>query len=154
MIIDKIKNLHKYTKINPRLELVVKWLEENDWRKQPEGITPIKEKEVFFVNKLMSSLSRENFVFELHQKYIDIHFAGDNTEKFIHLAKDHLTSAQQEYSDQTDVGFYKGDILNFEDNIIKLKEDEFALFLADEAHGPRFDTNKDTVRKTIIKVLA
>lgn len=49
MIIDKIKNLHKYTKINPRLELVVKWLEENDWRKQPEGITPIKEKEVFLL---------------------------------------------------------------------------------------------------------
>lgn len=154
MIIDKIKNLHKYTKINPRLEIVVKWLEENDWRKQPEGITPIKEKEVFFVNRVMSSLNKENFVFELHQKYIDIHFAGDNTEKFIHLAKDHLTTAQQEYSDQTDVGFFKGDILNFEDNIIKLKEDEFALFLADEAHGPRFDTTKDTVIKTIIKVLA
>ena len=33
MIIDKIKNFYKYIKINLRLEFVVKWLEENDWRK-------------------------------------------------------------------------------------------------------------------------
>lgn len=131
MIFDKIENMQKYQNI-PNLNLILEFLKKNDVSKLSEGDIGIKEEKLFVkVLKYVPKAAKENN-FEIHKKHTDVQLILKGIEKMQIVNSDYLKKIT-EYDEKNDFIFYSAD--RYISDIV-VKEKEFIVFPAGEAHKP------------------
>lgn len=147
MIYDKLENLYKYKSLNPYLEKVIDFIENNSLSKLDIGKTNIDGENVF-VNVIETNTNYRNDVsYEVHNKYIDLHINIYSGEKF-YLG---YNNSSIEINNETDIGFCECQC-QLEG---LLNKNYFVLFFSGEAHIPTLNISKMNMptKKVIFKIL-
>ncbi len=93
--------------------------------------------------------TRENYNFEVHQKYIDVHLMVDGEEEIFFAPLSH-GSESIAYDEEKDVAFYKCD--NDSYCKIRLVSGEVVVLFPEEIHAPCNFERKRHNRKLVFKV--
>lgn len=148
MIRGNLKNLKNYKGIDPNLDLAISFLENNDIKNLPLGITHIKGDEVY-INVMEIETKDETLVnYEIHKNHFDIFIPILGTEKV--LIGDFLYKNPTEYNAESDIFF--ADTETVSTNI--LKESDFILCYTNEPHKPSLSVaGPSMLKKAVVKVL-
>lgn len=145
MIKDNIKNANIYYNLSPLMETAFKFLETTDFSQYEKGSYEIKGRDIYM--NVEEYTTRVSSNVEAHKKYIDIQFMISGEENMGVASLDELT-VSEEYDDQRDVAFYKGDVQK-----ILVKENEFIVFFPTDAHLPCQVVDESRhVKKVIVKI--
>ncbi|MDY0209971.1 MAG: YhcH/YjgK/YiaL family protein [Acholeplasma sp.] len=150
MIVDHIKNLHKYIALNPNIQSVIDYINQKSVSSITVGKHIINE-EVSLIREDYTPKSLIDCYFEAHQQFGDIQWVIKGSELFGYLEKnDSKFYETVPYSIEKDVvkGQSKGDFSK-----ILLTEGMFALVLKDELHMPKLtDHSNNQVIKAVFKI--
>lgn len=150
MIVDHIKNLKNYVALNPHLQTVIDYIEQNNLNELASGTHQINP----FVKVI-----REDYVprplmqcyFESHQQFGDIQLVLEGTEIFGYLdSNDIKFQVTDPYNPEKDVK--KGQSLGYFSTAL-LTKGMFAMVFKDELHMPKLSNGtQDLVKKVVFKV--
>ena len=143
MIRDNIKYCDTYIGLNDTFAKVFNALKELN-SGTPAGRIDIDENAWINVNDVQKEQG-EDFLFEDHKKYLDIHYVIKGEEQFAYSVIDSLDS-EKEYNDADDYELLKG-----EGEVISLKEGDFCIVYPQDAHAP-FVGKSDVLKKAVAKV--
>jgi len=147
MIIDTIKNAHKYFSIHPLFESAFHYINEVDLSNIEVGkadiadglksiisLAPGKTKEL--------SLSK----FECHNEHIDIQLCINGNETIGWKPRENCMFNQGEYNAEKDVQFFN----DSPDMFFQLTDGQFAIFFPEDVHAPMI--GEANIKKLVIKV--
>lgn len=150
MIVDHIKNLHKYVSLNSNIQTVIEYIHAHDIKDLPVGNHVITDQ---------VRLIREDYIpkplmqcyFESHQVYGDIQLVLEGTEILGYLEADDLKfQVTEAYNPEKDVK--KGQSLGYFSTVL-LTKGMFAMVFKDELHMPKLSNGtQDMVKKAVFKV--
>lgn len=146
MIIDKLTNSDKYTNLHKDFKLVFDFLKNHNIAELECGRHELRGNEVFF--NLQEYETKPSQKLEAHKKYIDIQVIAKG-EELMGYTNIENTSPSEDYSEEKDVMFLKG-------NVDKLHADntKFLIFFPEDAHMPALSVNEDKhVKKAIFKIM-
>ena len=150
MIFDDIKNLKNYADI-PQLDVILKFLQENDVLKLPEGDIEIKGKNLYVkVLRYIPKDADENN-FETHKIYTDVQMIINGEEKMQVVNSKYLQEIT-EYNKESDFQFFSAQ--KYISDII-VRRNEFVVFFPEEPHKPgcSYQQKKDKpILKLVFKV--
>lgn len=152
MLKDNIKNSKNYTNLPDRVKVGLKYLAEADFCHMENGKYPISDDEIFAIIQDYLSKPIEEGKFEAHKKYIDIQYIIKGEEQ---IGVDNINNFTDStpYDDQKDIIFLTPKDKDSA-SYIKLKENDFAIFMPQDAHKPSLSIkNSSYVKKAVIKVL-
>ncbi len=145
MIKDNLQNSNKYYALSPAIEKALKILEGTDFSKYEKGSYEIDGRNLYMNVEEYTTKISENI--ESHRKYIDIQYMIKGEENMGVATLENLV-VTQEYSEEKDVAFYKG---NAPLNLVK--ENEFIIFYPTDAHLPcQVAEEPKPVKKVIMKI--
>ena len=145
MIKDSIKNAKIYYNLSPKIEKALIFIENTDFSKYEKGSYEIDGRNLYMNVEEYTTRVSDNI--EAHKKYIDIQYMIKGEENMGVTSLDNLV-VTQEYSDERDVAFYKG-----EAPLTLVKENEFIIFYPTDAHLPCQVANEPKpVKKIIVKI--
>ena len=149
MIVDNIKNAHKYIGANPALRAAFEILS-GMMEEMQAGRHDIDARNYVNVFSYESEL-REGAVFEDHRVYADIHFiiSGEESIDVIDVDQTALTEDRYQSEDvalcQAESGY----------STLNLHRGDFAVIFPGEAHRPGIATNNpEEVKKAVAKIRA
>ena len=150
MIVDHIKNLKNYVTLNPHIQTVIDYIEQNNLIELASGTHQINP----FVKVI-----REDYVprplmqcyFESHQQFGDIQLVLEGTEIFGYLESNDIKfQVTDPYNTEKDVK--KGQSLGYFSTVL-LTKGMFAMVFKDELHMPKLSNGtQDLVKKVEFKV--
>ena len=150
MIVDHIKNLKNYVTLNPHIQTVIDYIEQNNLIELASGTHQINP----FVKVI-----REDYVprplmqcyFESHQQFGDIQLVLEGTEIFGYLESNDIKfQVTDPYNTEKDVK--KGQSLGYFSTVL-LTKGMFAMVFKDELHMPKLSNGtQDLVKKVVFKV--
>ncbi len=150
MIVDHIKNLHKYTGLNRNIQTVIEFIENKDLRSIAVGKHKLTD-EINLLREDYSPRPLEDCYFESHKVYGDIQLVVDGFEYFGYLeANDPKFIVTSPYDSSKDVtkGQSTGDFSK-----VLLTKGMFAMVLEDELHMPKLSANEPVeVVKAVFKI--
>jgi len=145
MIKDSIKNANKYYALSPVVEKALRFIEAADFSKYKKGSYEIDGRNLYMNIEEYTTRISDNI--EAHRKYIDIQYMIKGEENMGVTTLDNLV-VTQEYSEEKDVEFYKGNA-----PITLVKENEFIIFYPTDAHLPcQVADEPKPVKKVILKI--
>lgn len=147
MILDKFENREKYININPLFARAFMFIEEYLQAPIETGVYEIIGRDLFAV--VQKYTTKERGFYEAHNKYIDIQYMVEGTEK-IHCESRENLKVVQEYDD-------KKDFLLLDDNTcsegVAFTKNQLAIFFPEDAHKPGMkNENIEHVEKIVLKV--
>ena len=147
MILDKFESRGKYINLNPLFEQAFLFIEEYLQSPIETGVYEIIGRDLFAV--VQKYPTKENGLYEAHNKYIDIQYMVEGSEKLYCKSRDNL-NVVQEYDEKKDFLLLDGDANS--EAIIFMKN-QFAIFYPEDAHMPGMQIdNSEYVEKIVIKV--
>lgn len=149
MVVDNLKNIQSYNKLNIRFNELIKFIEETDFYSYKTGKHETKINGVFFlVNKYDTKTENLN-ILEAHQQYLDLQMVieGDEIIEYESFDQHELS---KEYDKENDYSLFSPK----EPNSIVLKSNMFAIFFPQDLHMPGY-ANKEisSIFKIVFKVL-
>lgn len=144
MIIDTIKNIHRYAALGPNFAKAAAWLSETDLNALTEPRIEVDGTNVYaMVQEPVLDHAEERY--EAHEKYADIQLLLSGEERYGWSRAESIGPMDPARDicfgpAQTDVGFV-------------LRPEQFAIFLPGEAHAPCCMVDKPAkCRKIVVKV--
>lgn len=150
MIKDNIKKAKEYYNLSERVELGLKFLQNENLSALDNGKYEILNNEVFVT--IQDYMTKETPVdFEAHKKYIDIQYMIEGEEK-IGVEDIENFSPKTNYNEEKDIVFLKRNRTGMGD-YVNLKQDEFVILMPSDAHQPSVACNSSSrVKKAVVKV--
>lgn len=149
MLTTNIKLAEKYDYLNENFKAAFEFLKRDDLSEIPVGVVQIKREEVFAQFQEYSTIPSEEAMFEAHDKFFDIQYVIDGTEKFGYIPRECL-EVKIPYNSEKDIVFFNEPE---ECGEIVLNPGEFAIVPPEDAHKPRcINNNVCKVKKIVIKV--
>lgn len=147
MIFDKVENLSKYE--IGFLSPVIDYLKDVDLKTAPCGFSELDGKNLT-ISVVDRILDKEATVWEVHEKYIDVHVMIAGNEQVSFASEEDLKKTQ-DYKEEKDCALFEGN----PDNRIsyKLSAGDAMIFLPGEVHLTNGPCNGDSAKKAIFKVL-
>ncbi len=147
MILDRIKNIHLFSDMNPMIVQALSFLKDTDFQQLKPGRYEIAGDDLFLMVSDYKTREMEDCRLEAHRKYIDIHFIAEGSELIGYSSFNDQEQAT-EYDAENDFILYCG-----EKNYLKLDAGMFAIFYPSDLHMPGIMINKPAeVRKVVVKV--
>jgi YhcH/YjgK/YiaL family protein len=130
------------------------WLEVFEWLRgisvnTTVGIHEIRGREIYANIMDEPTLKREDAVFEVHQKYVDLHFCISGDE-LIEYADPSILDKKIEFDLEKDVQLFA--MGGIERKNIKLLAGELAIFYTGGAHAPRIRFVSERIKKVVVKI--
>ena len=150
MIIDSIKNAHKYYAVHPSLKASFEALMKIDESTPNERIT-VDGDNIFINLSEYTNKNVDDCLFESHKKYIDIQYVVSG-EEYIDLCDQEILEFTDNRLDTDDIAFFKNtDKFSRAD----LTEGMFVVIFPGEAHRPCVapDGKGVKVRKAVAKII-
>ena len=146
MILDQIKNKDLYVKAHPLFEKAFHFIQEYKKKPLEVGEYEICGEDLFA--RIMEYDTREDGLFEVHNRYIDIQYIVEGAERIAYGRRDDFTPL--EYDEEGDFLFLEGGKEKLE---FVLSEGEFVVFFPEDAHKPSLDVEETAkVKKVVLKV--
>jgi len=151
MIKGTIKDIKKleWAIENNVLVLIYNWINSFS-QKAPTGIHKIDGKKVYANVMDEPTMLRSESIFEVHQKYIDLHYCIEGDE-IIEYADAKELKKKTEFDIDKDVQLFEMGGVN--KSFVELHAGEFAVLLPGEAHAPRIKFESSRIKKVVIKIL-
>lgn len=150
MIVDKIANAFMYYSVNPELEKVFKYLQEEDLVNIKPGKYKINGSKAEVTVQEYTTKDPEEVEWESHKFHIDVQYLVWGVER-IGYAPINGMKPIKEYNTASDKIILDGTNGDF----ITLKEDLFVVMFPEDAHQPRVVAGEPmSVKKIIIKTLS
>lgn len=146
MIIDQLSDLVESNALNPKLQSKLNFLKETDFSKYPVGRHEM-DGESYFVVIEYETKPVEDCFWEAHQKYLDIQYYLEGTEK---MAVDHIDrqKVKEQYNEEKDMTIYEGEV----DSVVTMNPGDVAVLFPEDSHMPSIIAKeKQKVRKIVIK---
>lgn len=148
MIQGSLKSLKNYKGIDSNLDFAISYLEENDIKNLPLGITHIKGDDVYINVMELDTKDESQVDYEIHKNHFDIFIPLAGTEKVLIGNPDY--SNPSEYNSESDTFF--ADTETVSTNIIT--ESQFILCFTGDPHKPGLAIEKPSkLKKAVVKVL-
>ncbi|EFF41615.1 YhcH/YjgK/YiaL family protein [Mycoplasmopsis alligatoris] len=150
MILDKIENLYRYKGLHPNLVTAIDFLKNNDVTKFKPGKHTIDGEKVFMYILDIEPYNKTNALYEVHQRYADLHIITNEFGEFIAYENYENTDfASKEFDKENDVALTR---LERPRNLLDLQKNEFVIFLPGEPHAPKMVLGKGRIVKAVIKI--
>lgn len=150
MILDNIKNLGKYEKVQEQIKNVINYLENFDKNDFKAGRVDINDN-LFASLQTYEPLKAGEKEFEVHKDYIDLQYLVTSAERIDFATEDSYGKAYE--MDKDGDFFLTNDIANFSKLI--LNEGDFAIFFPGEFHKPGCALeDSGQVKKIVFKIKA
>lgn len=148
MIYDKIDNLTIYAGISEDIRLALEYLRD---------LAPDVEKGVYELSPRVKAIVSEyetkevnEYGYEAHKEYIDIHYLISGYEKICSLPLEYLQETKP-YSQECDAAFYVENEVKPQEML--LGNSYFAILFPQDGHMPCLCTNEPVdVKKVVVKV--
>ncbi len=148
MIIDYIRNANMYTCLGERMEIALKYLQENDFSHFEPGKYMIEGNNVFALVQQYETRLMENMQWEGHRKYIDIHYVVEGVERIGYALLEDM-KVIHEYSEESDGFSAEGDGI-----FLTMKCGMFIILTPDDIHMPGIVVDKpQLIKKVVMKIL-
>lgn len=149
MIFDHISNIATYKDLTPNIALGL------DFLKQMKPDTAVGTYQINHRVKVIASeyeTKMENeFGYEAHKKYIDIHYLLLGEERIACLPIERMKETKA-YNEENDAAFYAVD-LSLQPSYLSLLPGYFAIFFPQDGHKPQLCVDKPmSVKKIVVKV--
>lgn len=144
MIYDKIGNLELYKGLSKDIYLGLEFLK-NATPDIKNGVRELSPRVKAIVSEYKTKEVNE-YGFEAHKKFIDIHYLPKGSEKICCLQSDQLKETKP-YSEENDVAFYTANTSPIE---MTLGNGYFAVFYPQDGHMPQLCINEPMVVKKIV----
>lgn len=149
MIIDTLKNAHKYAGLHPLFAKAFDYLKENNVEKLPEGTVQISEGlKAIISNKSGKTKVASLEKFECHQQNIDIQVCVKGTETIGWKPLENCKSKKTNYDMEKDVQFF----LDEPETFFQLHSSQFVIFYPEDVHAPMIGKDDDLIKKIVFKV--
>ena len=150
MIVDRLQNIKKYAGLNRNLDRAIDEISRLDMQGIPMEEVRIDGERVYYKCELLRTRDENEALFEAHRKYIDMHICLSGRER-IKAASIHSLSGVAAYDEGTDVEWLEGRC----EWDVTLKEGEFMICFAEDAHMPLLDHGEQgELKKIIVKAEA
>jgi len=148
MIYDKIDNLTIYAGISEVIRLALEYLRD---------LTPDIETGVYELSPRVKAIVSEyetkevnEYGYEAHKEYIDIHYLISGCEKICSLPLEYLLETKA-YNKEVDAAFYVENVAKPQE--ILLGNCYFAIYFPQDGHMPQLCVNEPLkVKKVVVKV--
>jgi YhcH/YjgK/YiaL family protein len=149
MIIDSIDNVKHYRSLSENIKKGLEFIEEIDFKTIEPGTYNVDGDKIFAIVSEYETKDYELAKPEAHERYIDIQYMVSGKE-FIGYAPLEEQDIDIPYDPETDLVFYHS-----ETNLVKLRENMFAIFFPNDIHAPGIKVNStEMVKKVVVKILA
>lgn len=146
MIFDNIKNCELYCGTHDGFRQGFEFIMEYLKSPKPVGKYEIDGERVFA--SVQEYTPKQDNLFEVHRKYIDIQFIISGREKMLYGNKENFKE-KTAYDSQKDVEFLEDSQSSAE---MKVSDNMFAVFFPDDAHKPGLYDGCESVRKIVVKI--
>lgn len=145
MIIDNIKNLKNYTKLNKRFETAFDFILNTDLKNIPCGRYQIDGDDIFANVEEYTTKTQSKA--EFHKKFIDIQLVIKGCENIGYCNIDEFKNIE-DFNEEKDIGFLDGKV-----SYLKMTENKFMILFPQDAHQPCMAIREpETVKKVVVKV--
>ena len=147
MIIDTLKNAHKYYTLNPLFQKAIDYINQTDLE-NGEGTTVVESDKLtaIYSYKEGKTIADALAKFECHNKNIDIQLCISGFETIGWKPRERCTQPNGEYNSEKDVQFYN----DKPDTFFQLQSGQFAIFYPEDVHAPMI--GQGLIKKLVIKV--
>ncbi len=147
MIIDTLKNAHKYFGLHPLFEKAFAYIQQTDLA-NAEGTVVVESEKLIalYSNKEGKTIADALAKFECHNKNIDIQLCISGIETIGWKPRERCTQPKGEYNSEKDVLFYN----DTPDTFFQLQSGQFAIFYPEDVHAPMI--SQGLIKKLVIKV--
>lgn len=146
MIIDTLNNLNRYVSLNPLIEKVVRYLEDNDLRKLEDGSHKIDGDDLYVNVMHIAGKTPEEAVIESHRRMLDIQIPLNCDETYGYTPVELLP--ETEYDADRDLCFFPGEKA---ESMITCHPGMMAIFMPEDGHQPCISKEKE-IHKAVFKV--
>jgi len=145
MIFDHLKNIEKYTSLNPNFQKACSYLMSTDLSSLEKGRFEIDGEAVIAVIINDEQKSKENVTLEGHHRYIDIHVTieGEDVVGWKNASACEMTG---KFDEENDCIFFK----NRPTTWITIPENHFVIFFPHDAHAAMAGAGR--IRKLVLKL--
>ena len=141
MIYDEIAQIGRYRGLYKGLDVLIDWLESNDYTALPVGITPILGDKVYANVQAPTTQPMSEKRFETHQRYMDVQVDVEGREAF--CVGQGAYTVTQNYDAENDIDF--GDAERYVQG--DLDCGRFVVYLVGEPHMPNVEFPGDGPRE-------
>lgn len=148
MIIDSLKNAHRYEVLGPRFAKAFEYLRQTDFSRVEKGKYEIDGSAVFAIVNEYQTVDPAGEQMEAHKKYIDVQYIVKGEEQIGH---DFLNgqAPSKAYDEEADYMLF-GEKPSF---FTRLTPGSFAIFFPSDLHMPNLTAQTpQQVKKVVIKV--
>jgi len=148
MIIDTLKNAHKYFKVHPLFSKAFEYISNTDLNSLEPGKYEIDgaNLKASVSNKKGVTAAESTSKFECHDKYIDIQLCVNGKEQIGWKPREACVQPSGSYNEEKDVRFYA----DAPDMYFQLTDGQFAIFFPEDVHAPMIGDAE--IKKLVIKV--
>ena len=148
MIVGTITNSERVEGAHPLFKKVFAFLREHELAALPLGRTDIEGERAYVKVEEVRGRSREQAVYERHERYVDIQLPMTGRESYGWKSFGRLGAEKIPYDKEKDIVFYEDEV----ERVFTLEPGDFVVFFPEDGHAPGVtDTG---VKKVIVKVLA
>lgn len=147
MIIDSLKNAHRYLDLHPLFAKAFEYIKSQDLTSLEIGKYEIADGLLAIVSDKEAMTQEESSKkFECHNKNIDIQLCIKGKESIGWKPRADCKSQKDEYNAEKDVLFFN----DSPDMYFQLKDEQFAIFFPEDVHAPMI--GEGLIKKMVIKV--
>ncbi len=149
MIVDRLCNAAAYYGISSAIEKALKYLQSTDFTDIKPGTYYIDDNNMYVIISEYNTKPSEEAKFEAHNKYIDVQYIIEGTEKMGYTNVENI-KVTINYDEKKDILFGEG-IGDF----ITMPAGSFAIFMPQDAHMPNIKIRDSAyVKKAVVKIMA
>ena len=146
MIIDCLKNAHRYVSLGDRYKKSFEYLQQTDLASLPVGRYELDGKSLYVMVQEYLSKTPDLGKWEAHRRYIDLQYVHSGIEKIGYKLISHL--AQGDYNPEKDFLALTGN-----GDYLTLTAGEFMLLFPEDAHMPGLAVGDPVpVKKVVLKI--
>ena len=147
MIIDTLKNAHKYFSVHPLFQKAFEYIAQNDLANTADGKSEITEGLKAIISNSDGKTKEASLAkFECHDKNIDIQLCIKAVETIAWKPREKCVTANGDYNAEKDVRFFSDE----PDMFFQLTDGQFAIFFPEDVHAPMI--GEGSIKKLVIKV--
>lgn len=147
MIIDTLENASRYYMLHPSIEMAFDFLDGLEAEEFPEGKTEIIGTHLFGNGMVRETKDFAESIWESHQKYIDIHFLVEGSERIFYGPEENMTEIKP-YNPEKEITVFEGNGTE-----VFFPKNGFVIFFPGEIHKALVHAGMpETVKKMVIKL--
>ncbi len=149
MIIDHIQNAELYFKLDKNIKKALKYLQNKNFKGMEPGNYEVDGDRIYAVVQEYQTLPQTKAKWESHEKYIDIQYMINGTERMGISRKKKMTLLH-DYNKTNDITIFRGD-----GDFFKLESEHFVILFRDDIHMPKVEVESsgpEPIFKVVMKV--